>query len=88
MESISITLNDCTNTDDNYHFPHPIQLSPDKNYKAGLVYFSGWNNIHNITDANNIFRYSSDGGVKFKEIKLINGAYNISDIDNELKKKF
>ena len=84
--SFTINLNDCVNTNDNYYFPNPIILDTNKQYEAGLVYFCGWNNIHNITDENNVFSYSSDDGKSFKKIKLINGAYDISDIDKEIKR--
>jgi hypothetical protein len=83
QSTISIKLDNCKNTNDRYDL-QTIELDENLNYKAGLTYFSGWNNIPNITEANNVFRYSSDNGATWKEIKLITGAYEIADIAKEL----
>lgn len=82
----SLKFDNCVSTNQQFDFPHPIQLNENKNYKAALTYFSGWNNIHNITEKNNIFKYSTDGKT-YQEIKLIPGAYDITDINSELQRQ-
>lgn len=84
---ISLKFDNCTSTNNQFDFPHPIKLNENKNYKAALTYFSGWNNIHNITETNNTFKYSKDEGKTMIEIKLIPGAYDITDINTELHRK-
>ena len=37
----------------------PIQLNPNRHYKAGLRYFTVYNNIVNVESTNNVFRYFS-----------------------------
>ena len=63
----------------------PIKLNPDRHYKAGLRYFTVYNNIVNIDNTNNIFRYNNGSG--WKVITLITGAYEITQIDAEIKRQ-
>ena len=84
MTSISIKLDNCKNTNDNYNLSQPIILDSNKNYKAALSYFCSWNNIHNITKDNNIFKYSNDNGKTWKTITLIHGAYDLIDLNLEI----
>ena len=90
--AFTINLDNYTETDINYTLPHPITLKGKSEkslhgsgYKAGLVYFSGWNNIYNVTTLNNTFVYSSDAGINYKTITFNPGMYNIKDIIDELK---
>jgi len=61
----------------------PIQLDDD--WQVGLMNFSVYNNIQNITATNNIFKYSVENGATWTTITLTPGSYEIdtnnSDID-------
>ena len=63
----------------------PIKLNPDRHYKAGLRYFTVYNHIVNIDGSNNIFRYNNGSG--WKEITIIPGAYEVQQIDSEIKRQ-
>ena len=63
----------------------PIQLNPDRHYKAGLRYFTVYNNIVNIDNTNNVFRYKKSN--VWKTITIISGAYEITQIDAEIKRQ-
>ena len=42
------------------HFPIPIELDTSFNYELGMIFFSVYNTIFNITDGgsgNNVFKY-------------------------------
>ena len=64
----------------------PINLNPERHYRAGLRYFSVYNFIVNITDKNNVFRYSHNSGTNWNSIKLPQGAFEIQQIDEEIKR--
>ena len=68
------------------HFPISINLEQDLNYELGLMWFSSYNSIYNITNENNNFVYSKDGGKTFQQFKINPGAYEIKEIESELKK--
>ena len=63
-----------------------INLNPERHYRAGLRYFSVYNFIVNITDKNNVFRYSHNSGTNWNVINLPQGAFEISQIDQEIKR--
>ena len=42
----------------------PIKLNPPKNCKVDLRYFTVYNNIVNIDNINNVFRYNNGSGWK------------------------
>jgi hypothetical protein len=67
------------------NFPVPITLDRELNYELGLMWFSTYNSIYNITKENNIFRYSKDSGKTFKDVNLIPGAYEVKDINLRLQ---
>ena len=63
-------------------------LDPNKKYEAALVYLSTYNSIPNVSEKrNNIFTYSTDDGVSWKSIALDTGAYELEDINNEIKRR-
>jgi len=81
----SRTIKASSNTSDfKITFPIPLVLDKELNYELGLMWFSTYNTIYNITTRNNLFRYSNDGGTTFQEFKLNPGAYEIKDINAEL----
>jgi len=69
------------------HFPININLDNDLNYELGLMWFTSYNTIYNITNENNIFNFSKDGGKTFQTIIINPGAYEIKEIDSEIKTK-
>ena len=48
----------------------PIQLDKNLDYKVGLRYLSFYNQIVNIDDTNNIFRYSHDSGANWNTLTI------------------
>jgi len=62
----------------------PIQLDDD--WQVGLMNFSVYNNIQNITAKNNIFKYSIDSGATWTTITLTPGSYEIDTINSEINR--
>lgn len=63
-------------------------LDPNKKYEAALVYLSTYNSIPNVSwKRNNKFTYSTDNGVSWKVINLDTGAYELEDINTEIKRR-
>ena len=62
----------------------PIKLNPDRHYKAGLRYFTVYNHVANIDETNNVFRYNNGNG--WKNITILPGAYEVNQIDAEIKR--
>jgi len=88
MRSLILTSPKGERSDDfTVKFDPPIVLDGEKEYEVALVSASLWNSWYNITNQNNKFRYSSDGGRTFKTITLYEGAYNIDDINREIQRK-
>ena len=81
MESSSLTLTLSGNSSilEAYYFP-PIELSPNKKYELGLIQLSTFNSIPNIDNHNNRIVVGS------QNITLPTGSYEISDIEDYIKK--
>jgi hypothetical protein len=63
-------------------------LDPNKQYEASLVYLSTYNSIPNVSrERNNKFTYSTDNGISWESIALDTGAYELEDINNEIKRR-
>jgi len=62
----------------------PIQL--DEDWQVGLMNFSVYNNIQNITAKNNVFNYSIDNGATWTTITLAPGSYEIDTINSEINR--
>ena len=77
--AFTITLTDSTSVLKANFFP-PIELNTD--YEIGLVSFSTWNSVPNVTEKNNKFYYGDD-----KKIEIPVGSYEIEDIQNYLAEK-
>jgi hypothetical protein len=61
-------------------------LDPNKSYEAALVYLSTYNSIPNISEKiNNRFTYYN--GSTWKSIELDTGAYELEDINYEIKRQ-
>ena len=61
-----------------------IKLNSDRHFKAGLRYFSVYNRIVNTDNSNNVFHYNSGSG--WKDISILPGAYEVKQIDTEIKR--
>lgn len=84
-----------------HRFLNPIELNPNLNYELGLIYFSTYNSIFNITDKNNKIKVTiskaskthtseqSSGDKVTFNIAVYPGAYEIKEIskviENEIK---
>src|SRR5438093_2974926 len=73
-------------SDFNIKFPTPIKLNPQRNYELALHYFSSSNYIVNISDENNRFVYSHDTGKTWTTIKFESGAYEMKQINDEIRR--
>jgi len=62
----------------------PIQLDDD--WQVGLMDFSVYNNIQNITAKNNVFKYSVDSGATWTTITLTPRSYEIDTINSEINR--
>ena len=63
-----------------------ISLDPKKKYEAALLSIDLYNSIPNITEKNNVFRYTPDNGQNWKTILLATGAYELSAINAEIQR--
>ena len=51
------------------------------------MWFSSYNTIYNITKENNVFNFSKDGGRTLNSILINPGAYELKEIDSEIKNR-
>jgi len=65
----------------------PIQLENNERYEATLLSIDLYNSIPNITEKNNKFQYSSDGGKTWKVITLNIGSYQLQAINDEIQRQ-
>ena len=61
----------------------PINLNPDRHYKAGLRYFTVYNHVANIDKTTNVFRYNNGGG--WKDTTILPGAYEVNRLTPKSK---
>ena len=64
----------------------PIQLDKNLDYKVGLRYLSFYNQIVNIDNTNNIFKYSHNNGTDWTTLTINNGSWEITELDKEIKR--
>ena len=62
----------------------PLQLDPTKRYVIGLFSSDIWYSWYNVESKNNVLRYYN--GRVWADLALQPGAYNITDIDKEIKR--
>src|ERR1700689_4603612 len=63
-------------------------LNPNKKYEAALLSLDMYNSIPNIIEGkNNIFEYSVDAGNSWEKISFDTGAYELTAINNEIKRQ-
>ena len=65
-------------------FDPPLYLRKDRQYEIALVNLETYYSFPNIDDTNNRFRYSSDKGTTWKEVKIPIGCYEIYAINVEI----
>ena len=68
-----------------YYNP-PIELDINKTYELALISADLWYSWHNIKASNNKFRYSNNSGTNWYNLTLTPGAYNVTDINTEIKR--
>lgn len=61
----------------------PVILNPNKDYMVALVNSELWYSWYNVTTSNNNFKYFN--GTDWVTVKVPPGAYNIKDINEEIK---
>ena len=61
-----------------------FDLDPNREYKIGLKYFSVYNSLRNVTESNNKFRYSKDGGVTWIDLTFAPGSYEASFFNKKI----
>ena len=64
----------------------PISLDDSKQHEAALLSIDLFNSIPNITNLNNVLRYSKDDGNSWVNIELDTGSYELSAINNEIQR--
>ena len=64
----------------------PISLDESKQYEAALLSIDLFNSIANITNVNNVLKYSKDKGVTWVTIQLDTGSYELSAISIEIQR--
>ena len=64
----------------------PISLDESKQYEAALLSIDLFNSIPNITNINNVLKYSKDDGNSWVNIELDTGSYELSAISNEIQR--
>jgi hypothetical protein len=56
-------------------------------YEIAMTSFQVFNTLYNITSVNNLFYYSTNGGVGWKTLTFNPGAYEINDINTEVQRQ-
>ena len=64
----------------------PISLDESKQYEAALLSIDLFKSLPNITNVNNVLKYSKDKGVTWVIIQLDTGSYELSAISNEIQR--
>ena len=64
------------------NLPNTLELPKNGKYKLGLKYFSVYNSIRNITENNNDFRFSTDGGTNYQTVQIPPGSYEIASLND------
>ena len=68
-------------------FNPPIQLKKDRPYEIALVNLETYYSIPNISQKNNLFKYSVDGGANWTDIEIPTGSYDIEDMNAVIQRK-
>ena len=68
-------------------FNPPLQLDKKKTYEIALVNLETYYSFPNITAGNSLFGYSSDDGVNWFDIKISEGCYDITDLNDTIQQE-
>src|SRR5437868_11337566 len=68
------------------YYPTAIGLNKNEKHDAALLSIDLYNSFPNITEENNKFKYSTDGGVTWKIITLSTGSYELEAINSEIQR--
>ena len=74
------------NSDFTTKYSPPISSDESKQCEAALLSIDLFNSIPNITNSNNVLRYSKDDGISWVNIELDTGLYELSAINNEIQR--
>ena len=78
-------------SDDTTHFTKkfnpPIQLKKNRPYEIALVNLETYYSIPNISNKNNTFTYSANGGADWNDITIPTGSYDIDDINDVIQRE-
>src|SRR5882724_3673037 len=66
------------------NYSPPIELNPRKSYELALVNLETYYSFPNVDSSNNVFKYSTDGGVHWDVIEIPEGSYELKQINDEL----
>jgi hypothetical protein len=86
MTSVTLTLSNNT-TDFTTYLTPPILLDSSKSYEATFLSLETYNSIPNITEKNNVFKYSTNNGLSWKIIHLPKDAYEYDQIRDEIQRQ-
>lgn len=78
--SFQIILNS-TKSDFTTKFSPAIELDKTRKYEIALINLETYYSFPNITEANNKFKYSHDGGRTWSRIVIPTGCYEIADLN-------
>ena len=67
-------------------YKNTIHLNRNKKYEAALLSIDLFNSFPNITEKNNVFKYSTDNGSNWKVIRIDTGSYQLSAINDEIQR--
>ena len=84
--TLILSNNTCRRVDFTTNLETPIKLEPNKKYEAALLSINLYNSIPNITEENNIFKYSIDNGHTWKIVRLEKGSYELQAINDEIQR--
>ena len=76
----------CMKSDFTTKYSPPVLLDDSKQYKTALLSIDLFNSIPNITNLNNVLRYSKDDGNSWIKFELDTGSYELSAINNEIQR--
>src|ERR1044072_3435122 len=85
MRSQTFILTD-RSSDFTISYPTTIHLDKKKKYEAALLSIDLYNSFPNITDKNNVFKYSTDNGSDWKIIEIAKGSYQLSALNDEIQR--
>lgn len=86
MSTTFILSNNTPTTNFTTNLSPPIHLDSNKEYEAALLSINLFNSIPNITEKNNVFRYSINNGQTISRINLNTGSYELQAINDEIQR--